>query len=114
MSPTTPEQRRAPRIVFISSALVRYEHGRVMETKVDTRNISLKGLYLETATPIPVETLCDITIHLTGATSKMDFKVQGVVCRHDPSGMGIAFTHLDEDSYLHIVNLVSLHAAEAR
>lgn len=109
---STPERRRAPRIVFESSATLRYDQGQVLEVRVDTRNISLTGLYLETDTRIPVETHCKIKIQLTGATSKMDFKVRGVVCRHDQTGMGITFTHLDEDSYLHIINLVNLHAAE--
>jgi len=114
MSATVPEQRRAPRVVFISSAIVSYEHDRVMEAKVDTRNISLTGLYLETDTRIPVATPCNITIQLAGATSKMEFEAQGVVCRHDQTGMGIAFTQLNPDSYLHIVNLVKLHAVEER
>ena len=109
---STPERRRAPRIVFESRATLRYDQGQVLEVRVDTRNISLTGLYLETDTRIPVETSCKIKIMLTGATSKMDFKVQGMVCRHDQAGMGITFTHLDEDSYLHIINLVNLHAAE--
>lgn len=112
MSMTTQEQRRAPRIVFISSAIISYEHGQVMEIKVDTRNVSITGLYLETDKRIPVETLCKITIQLAGATSKMAFRAQGVVCRHDQTGMGIAFTQLDPDSYIHISNLVKLHAAE--
>jgi hypothetical protein len=112
MSTTMPEQRRVPRVVFISSAIIRYEKGSVMEANVDTRNISLTGLYLETDTRIPVDTPCKIAIQLAGATSKMDFKVEGVICRHDRTGMGITFTHLNPDSYIHIVNLVKLHAAE--
>ncbi len=108
---STTERRQASRIVFESSAVIRYEQDRILETPVDTRNISLNGLYLETDSRIPVGTPCKISIQLTGVTSKMDFKVQGLVCRHDQGGMGINFTHLDEDSYLHIINLVNLHAA---
>ena len=114
MTSLLPELRRAPRVVFQSSAIIRYEHDRVTEVEVDTRNISIKGLYLETDIRIPVDTPCKITIQLAGTTSKMDFKVEGVVCRHDQTGMGIAFTQLNPDSYLHIVNLVKLHAAEER
>ena len=111
MSSTVPEQRGARRIVFKSSAIVRYEQGQAMEAKVDTADISLKGLYLQTETRIPLETPCTIEICLTGPTSKMDFKAKGLVCRHDQSGLAISFTHLDPDSTLHIVNLVNLHAA---
>ena len=111
MTATNPEQRQAQRILFVSKAIVRHGPDQAIEAKVDTRDISLKGLFLETDAVIPVDTSCELEIHLSGATSKMDFTVQGVICRHDSSGMGVAFTHLDEDSYLHIINLVKLHAA---
>ncbi len=112
MSTTMPEQRRAPRVVFISSAIICYEHDQVIEAQVDTRNISLTGLYLETVARIPVDTPCNIAIQLAGATSKMEFKVEGTICRHDRAGMGISFTRLNPDSYIHISNLVNIHAAE--
>ncbi|MBV5318785.1 MAG: PilZ domain-containing protein [Desulfobulbaceae bacterium] len=111
MSTAAPEQREARRIIFKSSAVIRYQQGQTMEAQVDTANISLNGLYLKTETRIPIETSCVIEIHLTGPTSKMDFKAKGLICRHDQSGMGITFTHLDPDSTLHIVNLVNLHTA---
>lgn len=111
MTPPAPEQRQARRIVFNTRALVRYDQGQSTEARVDTANISLKGLYLETEDRLPIDTPCTIEIHLTGPTSVMDFKVRGRICRHDQGGMGIAFTHLDPDSALHIVNLVNLHAA---
>lgn len=114
MSAMLPEQRRAPRVVFISTARLSYDHDQVMEAQVDTRNISLTGLYLETEARILVDTPCTIAIQLAGATSKMDFKVEGVVCRHDRTGMAITFTRLNPDSYLHIANLVNIHAAEDR
>ena len=109
---TLVEQRQAARVVFVSSVLIRYEQGRVMEASIDTRNISLTGLYLETDTRIPVDTPCEITIQLAGATSSMEFKAQGVICRHDQNGMGVSFTELHPDSHLHILNLVKLHAAD--
>jgi len=106
------ERRRSQRILFTSKALLRYGDTLTLEAKVDTQNISLHGIFLETDIRIPLETPCAIEIHLSGATSRMDLRAQGVVLRHDPDGMAVAFTHLDPDSYLHIFNLVSLHAAE--
>lgn len=111
MSASAPEQREARRIVFKTRAIVRYDQGQSTEARVDTANISLKGLYIETQNRIPVDTPCSIEIHLSGPTSAMDFRAEGRICRHDQGGMGIAFTHLDPDSALHIVNLVNLHAA---
>jgi hypothetical protein len=105
------EQRRSQRIRFTSKAILRYGHDLSLEAKVDTRNISLHGIFLETDTRIALNTSCDIEIHLSGATSLMNFRAQGVIQRHDPAGMAVSFTHLEPDSYLHILNLVKLHEA---
>jgi hypothetical protein len=108
-----PERRRSQRILFTSTAILRYGSKELsLEVKVDTRDISLQGVFLETGNLLPVTTPCDIEIHLIGTTSTMDFHAQGVVQRHESNGMAIAFTHLDPDSYLHILNLVKLHAVE--
>lgn len=107
-----PERRRSQRILFTSTAILRYGKDLSLEAKVDTRDISLQGVFLETGNLLPITTPCDIAIHLIGATSAMDFHAQGVVQRHESIGMAIAFTHLDPDSYLHILNLIKLHAAE--
>jgi hypothetical protein len=105
------EQRRSQRIRFTSKAILRYGQDMALEAKVDTRNISLHGIFLDTDTRIPLSTACDIEIYLTGATSAMDFHARGEIQRHDPVGMAVVFTHLDPDSYLHILNLVKLHEA---
>lgn len=107
-----PERRRSQRILFTSTAILRYGKELSLEAKVDTRDISLQGVFLKTGKRLPLTTPCDIEIHLIGATSAMDFHAQGVVQRHDSSGMAIAFTHLAPDSYLHILNLIKLHAVE--
>jgi len=108
----TPERRRAQRIRFRSKAILRYGDKLSLEAEVDTRDISLKGVFLKTESLIPLHTACDIIIHLLGTTSAMDFRAQGVIRRHDPEGIAIAFTRLDPDSALHILNLVNLHAVE--
>jgi hypothetical protein len=105
------EQRRSHRIRFSSKAILRYGENLSLEAHVDTRNISFHGLLLETDSRIPLNTPCGIEIHLTGTTSSMDLSAQGVIQRHDPSGMAVAFTSLHPDSYLHILNLIKLHEA---
>lgn len=108
---STIERRQSQRISFISSAILRYGGQHILETEVDTRDISLQGVFVQTGQRIALDTPCDIEIHLVGSTSAMDFRAQGVVRRHDAAGMAIAFTHLEPDSYLHILNLIKLHAA---
>lgn len=107
----SPEQRRSQRIRFNSRAILRYGQDLALEAHVDTRNISFHGLFLETDARLPLSTPCDIEIHLVGVTSAMDISAQGVIQRHDPGGMAVAFTSLHPDSYLHILNLIKLHEA---
>jgi len=105
-------RRRSRRIVFTSAALLQHGDNGSFEAQVDTRDISLHGLMLKTDARLPIETPCTIELHLSGSTSKMDVFIQGVVRRHEDTGMAIDFTHLDPDSFLHILNLVKLHEAE--
>ncbi|WP_028317895.1 PilZ domain-containing protein [Desulfobulbus elongatus] len=106
------ERRRSRRIVFAGTAVLRYGDDGVLEAEVDTRNISLHGLSFETDVRLPLETPCAVEIRLSGVTSRMDVRAQGVIQRHDPAGMAVAFTQLDPDSFLHILNLVRLHEAD--
>ncbi len=108
---STSERRQSQRINFISTAILRHGGQHTLEARVDTRDISLQGVFVQTEQHLALDTPCDIEIQLVGSTSAMDFRVQGVVQRHDATGMAIAFTHLEPDSYLHILNLVELHSA---
>ena len=105
------EQRQSERINFISTAILRYGSEYTLEARVDTRDISLQGVFVQTEQRIALNTPCNLEIDLVGNTSAMDFRVKGVIQRHDATGMAIAFTHLEPDSYLHILNLVKLHAS---
>ncbi|MDR2550929.1 MAG: PilZ domain-containing protein [Desulfobulbus sp.] len=109
---TTPARRRSQRIVFNSTAVLRYGDDESLEVQVDTRNISIHGLFLVTEVRLPLETPCTVEINLIGTTSQMEVLAQGVVRRHEPDGLAVAFTQLDPDSFLHILNLVKLHEAE--
>lgn len=92
--------------------MLRYGDGDLLEAQVDTRDISLHGLFLETTARLPLKMPCIVELNLTGTTSKMEVIAQGVVQRHESDGMAVAFTQLDPDSFLHILNLVKLHEAE--
>ncbi|MCL2790268.1 MAG: PilZ domain-containing protein [Desulfobulbus sp.] len=109
---TASERRRSRRIEFASAALLRYGDNCSLEARIDTRDISLHGLMLTTDVRLPVETPCVIELHLSGTTSEMDVVAHGVIQRHEDAGMAIAFTRVDPDSFIHILNLVKLHEAE--
>lgn len=105
------ERREAGRIAFDSEVHIRCGRVCTIDGKVDARDISIRGMYIQTWQRVPVETLCKIDLALSGDSSKMHFTVSGVVCRHDDDGMGIAFLKLSPDNYLHIKTLVQVNAA---
>ncbi len=85
---------------------------KTVRAEADSRDISLMGIYLVPEKMLPLESLCCLKISIQGASSSMDFTVHGKVCRVDEKGMGIAFLDMEKDTFVHIKNLIMLHAAD--
>jgi hypothetical protein len=105
------ERREAERIRFTSRIIIKTENDTLGAT-ADSRNISLKGMYVLPEKMLPLKTPCMLDITLMGDTSKMTISIPGRVCRHDEKGMGIAFTEMKVDSFIHIKNLIKLHSSK--
>ena len=71
------ERRQSPRISFISTAILRYGSQHTLEAQVDTRDISLQGVFVQTEQRIDLDTPCNLEIHLIGSTSAMVCAVSG-------------------------------------
>ena len=107
------EKRAANRIRFESQITIRTDD-QTIEATADSRNISLKGIYLTPRKKIALGAHCTLAITLTGEGSQMIVTIPGRVCRHDDQGMAVAFLDMDVDSFVHLKNLVKLHAAEGK
>jgi len=105
------ERREAERVRFESRVSIKTEEETIGAT-ADSRNISLKGMYVIPEKKLPLKTPCTLDITLTGNTSKMTITIPGKVCRHDEKGMGIAFTDMKVDNFVHIKNLIKLHSSQ--
>jgi len=55
------------------------------------KNISMNGIFVETDKIIALNTPCRIEVVITAPSSRLTIETDGFVCRHDPSGLGIAF-----------------------
>jgi len=108
---TDKERRQGKRIRFSSRIHITTKNDTI-GARADSRDISLKGIFLLPEKMLPLNTFCSLKISLTGESSTMTFTVHGKVCRHDEQGMGIAFLDMEEDSFVHIKNLVLLHVAD--
>jgi len=105
------ERRKKGRVHFETEVVLRrgaYE----MVTSAETKDISIKGVFITTDKKIPVGTPCDIEIILTGTSSKLSLRMKGSIVRQDKSGLGIIFDVIDFDSYFHLKNLLMYNASD--
>jgi len=78
----------------------------------DSRNLSLKGIFVETTADVPVDTRCQVQVFLAGTTEPRPLSMNGTVVRKEPSGIGIAFDSMDLDSYTELKNIVRYNSAD--
>lgn len=99
------ERRNKTRVQFETRVVVR-TGDTVVTSRAGSRDISLRGLYIETDRELLQGTSCEVEILLTGTSSKLAIKAQGRVARRGPKGLGIEFESIDPDSYFHLRNLL--------
>ena len=72
----------------------------------DSRNLSLKGIFVNTKEDISPGARCRVQIFLSGRTEPTPLCMEGTVVRKDPSGVAITFDSMDLDSYTDLKNIV--------
>jgi hypothetical protein len=72
----------------------------------DSRNLSLKGIFVETVEDVPLKARCGVQVFLSGTVSPIALKMEGIVTRKEPTGIAIAFDSMDIDSYAELKNIV--------
>jgi len=87
---TSANKRKRVRIDFEAQVLLRFEASDfLLDAKM--KNICINGIFVETETRIAVNTPCRINVIINAPNSRLTIETDGYVCRHDPSGLGIAF-----------------------
>ncbi len=67
-----------------------------IESEGKSKNISLSGMFVATEKSFPIDTVCDIEIHVKEIKTKFSIMSQrGKVIRKDKDGIGIAFENVD-------------------
>lgn len=94
---------------FDSQVSIRTENDEI-EAIVNSRDISIKGIFVYTRQPFSVGDLCAIRIVLSGSNIGESIKAEGKVVRKEESGVGIFFESLDLDSFMHLKKLVLYNA----
>ena len=83
-------RRKRVRIDFQTQVVMRFESPDTVLTAF-MKNISMNGIFVETGDRIALNTPCRIEVVVTAPNSRLTIETDGFVCRHDPSGLGIAF-----------------------
>jgi hypothetical protein len=104
------DQRKRTRVSFTTS--VSLSNADVDLPGLATKDLSLKGLYVVTDKLLPIDTFVDVTLDLSGTTSRVSLYMKGKVARVDSHGMGIDFTEIDMDSFHHLRNIVLYNAGD--
>ncbi|RJP85203.1 MAG: PilZ domain-containing protein [Desulfobacteraceae bacterium] len=82
--------RKRLRIDFEAQVVLRFEPlDIILEARM--KNISMNGIFVETGNSIALNTPCRIEVMITAPNSRLTIETEGFVCRHDPSGLGVAF-----------------------
>jgi hypothetical protein len=79
----------------------------------ETRDVSMKGLFLKGDKSFPMGTKCVVTLFLGGKEGGMRIDVKGVVEHSSEKGMGVQFSEIGLDSYEHLQNLVLYNSQDS-
>lgn len=103
-------KRSFSRIHFQTEAVVQFQEKSI---RGEVSNLSLNGAFIQTMQIIPLGENVDVRILLSGTSSELSVNVKGIVVRQDEAGLGIRFTGMDLDSFMHIKNIIAYNSEDA-
>ena len=98
------EQRSNTRVAFKMG--VEISAGSFRGFTVETRDLSLGGLQVESKTQLPKGTECDLTLHPASGMGIAPIPLKALVVRHTDTGMGMAFLHHSRENLLKLCDLL--------
>ena len=104
-------RRRRTRVNFRTRADVQAVGARLVD--LETRDLSLKGVFVLGEHPLEPGQGCVVTIRLMDeAEEAPELHMEGKVVRTTGEGTAIDFVSMDPETYLHLRNLVILNAED--
>jgi hypothetical protein len=102
-----PENNRRSKIrVDFQSRIVIEVLEPAIQFDGDSKNLSLKGIFIETNTEVPLLARCRVQVFLSGTVSPIALNMEGVVTRKEPAGFAVGFDSMDLDTYAELKNIV--------
>ncbi len=99
-------ERNKSRVVFHVNASLEYD-GKTVNG--DVENLSTNGMFMNSLEDIPVDTAVEVSIYLSGTTSELSLKINGVVSRKEAKGVAVIFKEIEFDSFIHLKNIIDFN-----
>jgi len=99
------EKRKNTRVPFHTTITVHFPE--ITFEHCETQDLSLKGVFVKGITDRRTEgERCKISLHLSGASSKLSLHMNGEIVRVKDDGIGLHFSEIDLDSFFHLKNII--------
>ena len=98
------ERRKNTRVSFHTTASLKFPE--MSFDKCETRDLSIKDVFVLGVQGVEVEDECEVILHLSGMTSDLNLTMRGKVVRVQGDGVAICFFEIDLDSFYHLKNIV--------
>ena len=110
---SSEDRRRYDRVGFMTKIKISlYVGDKQVKLIADSKDLSLKGIFIRTHREFPINSVCSIQICLTGGVEEIVLSVKGTIIRQTLDGIGIAFDSMDVDTYSHLKNIVRYNRME--
>ncbi len=103
------ERRNGIRVDFATKVLIKVR-GQQTQYDGDSRDISLRGIFLNTDDSLEIDSTCDIELLLAGAKDDIIISLSGHIVRKEEKGYAIFFDSVDLDSYTHLKNIIKYNS----
>ena len=105
-------RRKHDRVVFSTRILLSSKDFENIDITGNSKDLSLKGIFVDTDQKLDPDTPCLIIIVLSGGIEDIKISINARVARVDAHGMGIVFDTMDLDSYTHLKNIVQYNSTK--
>ena len=100
------ERRKYSRVGFATGIEIDLKTKDQARLEGNSKDLSLKGIFVSTPRQFVRGTSCSVKIYLTGGIEKIELLIEGTIVRQTDTGIGILFNSMDVDTYSHLKNIV--------
>jgi hypothetical protein len=106
-------RRKHSRVRFATQIRIDLKTKDHVTLEGNSKDLSLKGIFVSTPRKFARGTSCFVKIYLTGGIEKIELLVEGAIVRQTETGIGIVFNSMDVDTYSHLKNIVHYNRVDS-